>query len=144
MRSGAVTSFVAEKALNVTDAIVAGMSEATRSGRTSDIVATAIEIYRAVAQYVAISGGYDGKGESTEAPYEVDRLKRELKHVAGNFCDALTSNSAPNAAPVGSASGDFMFTCQKVQQRDNGEDSNQACWHSSVRFQCFLTSTLTE
>ena len=130
MRAGEMTKAVAEQALKTTAVVVADMREAARTGQTSDILAATVEMYRGVAQYLNSQQDRDGSGEKENIPapneLELDRLKRNLKNDAGDFCDALTSTSAPDARPVGSAFDDFAFTCQKVQQRASAKNGDQA------------------
>ena len=113
----AITDFVAEKALNVSAEVVANMKEATRSGQTSDILAATIDVYRGVTEYMNSQTGANSTEQNKPARASVQQLKRDLKARAGQFCDALTRDSAPDAAPLGSASTDFLFSCQKVAER---------------------------
>ena len=104
--------------------VVSGLDEATSSGQTSNIIAATVDVYRGVSKVLKSDNEGDESAES-------EKLKRELKARAASFCDALTGNSAPDAAPVASASEDFLFTCQKVKQRNSAAtsstDNDQAC-----------------
>lgn len=131
VRGGAITKVVAEQALAAGAVIVSDMREAARSGQTSDILAATVETYSGVAQYVTFQLDGDNNEENVAVvKQDVLKLKQKLKSGAGEFCDALTSNSAYDADPVGSSSSDFVFNCQKVEQRSDRsgstEDSEQA------------------
>lgn len=121
---------VAGKALDVTAVNVADMRQATRSGQTSDILASTVKVYGSVARYLNTKRDSDNGKENMEALENMQRLKLKLKGNAGRFCDKLTSDSAPGAAPLSSVYSDFFFSCQKVEQRidrsRSAQDSNQA------------------
>ena len=129
VQDGAITEYVAQKALNVSSVVVASMKEATSSGQTSDILAATIDVYRGVTEFMNSQTDDDKSARSKNETKKIQKLKRELKSRAGSFCDALTSDSAPDAAPLGSASKDFLFSCQKVAERRSpgvhAEDINQ-------------------
>ena len=121
VRGGALTSEVADKVLEVSSAVVQQMGEATRSGQTAAILAATVEVYRGVTKYL---------NSDTKQNNNVNKLKDSLKSRAGEFCDSLTKNSAPDAAPVGSASSELLFSCQKVAPRQDAGptgDKKQAC-----------------
>ena len=132
VRDGAIAKVVAEKALEVTDKIVADMDEATRTGQTSHVVSNAVEVYRGIAKYVTSQVDDDRDETDVEATEDVSSLKSQLKRSADKFCDALTTNSAPDAAPVSSSSSDFLFNCQKVQQRVRRESTRARYQASSA------------
>ena len=123
MQDDAVTGAVAGKALNVSAVVVSNLTEATRSGQTSDIVSATVELYSGVTRYL---NSPDDGGDSTPQKSETEQtetLKQNLKSRAGSFCDALTDNSVPDAAPFGANSDDFFFSCQKVQTRARANTS---------------------
>ena len=122
VRGGALTNEVAGKVLEVSSTVVQQMSEATRSGQTAAILAATVEVYRGVTKYL---------NSDTKQNNNVNKLKDSLKSRAGEFCDSLTKNSAPDADPVGSASSELLFSCQKVAPRQDDAaltaDKKQAC-----------------
>ena len=131
VQDGAITDDVAVKALNVSSVVVANMKEATRSGQTSDIVAATVTVYRGITEYVnskvnskAITGPVESEGENFPND-AIEELKLDLKTRAGEFCDALTDDSAPDALPFGSSTNDFLFSCQKVQKRGRDTDDDK-------------------
>ena len=132
VQDGAITNDVAAKALNVSSVVVTNMKEATSSGQTSDILAATVEVYRGVTEFINSRTDTSKYVRNTVNVKKAQNLKRELKSRAGQLCDALTSESAPDAAPVGSASKDFSFSCQKVEERRSrsaiGNDRNQVGW----------------
>ena len=137
----AITNDIAQKALNVSSVVVANMKEATSSGQTSDILASTVEVYRGVTEFMNSQTVTSKSVRNKVKRKRVQKLKRELKTRAGNLCDALTGASAPDAAPLGSASKDFLFSCQKVEERRSRrrtgrqsrrdsfyqDDNNQVC-----------------
>ena len=130
VQDGAITDDVAQKALNVSSVVVATMTEATRSGQTSDIIAATVDVYRGITKYVnskAMAGTTkeDDMEDEDTAIVAIDQLKLDLKTRAGQFCDALTGDSAPDAAPLGSSTNDFLFSCQKVQKRGRDTDDEK-------------------
>ena len=97
--------------------VVSSMKEATSSGRTSDILAATVEVYRGVTEFMNSQTDTSKSSRKKVKKKKMQKLKRALKTRAGEFCDALTGDSAPDAAPLGSASKDFLFSCQKVEER---------------------------
>ena len=140
MQDDAVTSVVARKALDVSAVVVRSLDEATRSGQTSDIVAATVEVYSGVTEYLNTANGAGDSSQKTTRTEQIETLKRDLKARAGSFCDALTDNSAPDAAPLSSTSKDFLFSCQKIQTRavNSTENTNdyQACDFACVSSHC--------
>lgn len=137
----AVTDAVAETALDVANVIVADLHEATNSGQSSDIVAAMVDVYSGVSQSIVSRVGSDNSKQKPLTLKTMGKLKRKLKSSADKICEALTQNGAPDAPPVGSASSDFSFSCQKVKQRSqrsgSTKENNQA---SSVCTLGFLTT----
>ena len=118
--AGQINDEVAETALDVASTMTADMQAASSSGRVQEIVRATTDVFRGVSRHA-----------SSPTSNDAEKLRQELKRRAGDFCTSLTSTTAPNAAPVGSASSDFLFSCQKVAQREDvgsaAEDNNQGC-----------------
>ena len=125
MQDGAITDAIAEKALSVSGDLVASMKEATSSGQTSDILAATIDVYRGVTEYVNSQTSASTPKEQEIDTAAIQKLKLDLKTRAGQFCDALTDDSAPDAAPLESSTSDFLFSCQKVQKRGRGSEDDE-------------------
>ena len=114
-----VTNALAQTALDVASVVAADLNEATHSGQTSDIVAAMADVYSGVSRSVVSQVASAGPKPAPPLPPKASStlLKQKLKSSADNICEALTRNSAPDAPPVGAASSEFAFSCQKVEQR---------------------------
>ena len=118
VQDGETTDAVARKALDVSSVVVADMTEATRSGKASAIVAAAVDVYSGITEYLDSSNDADESPEQQDTTEQINSLKRNLKARATDFCDALTDRSAPDADPLSLSSKNFVFGCQKIQTRE--------------------------
>ena len=123
MLAGPINDNLAETALDAAKVMIGDMEVARSSGQVQRIVEATTNVFRGVSQY-----------SSSSTTTDTIKVKSHLKSRAGDFCDTLTNTSAPATLPVGSASNDFLFSCQKVVQRQRSaiEDENdQVCVCSS-------------
>ena len=132
VQDGETTEAVARKALDVSSVVVADMTEATRSGRASAIVAATVDVYSGITEYLDSSNDADESPEQQDTTEQINSLKRELKARATDFCDSLTDSSAPDADPLSGLSEDFLFSCQKIQTKGQTERGENAALDKAV------------
>lgn len=104
--AGPINDNLAETALNATKSMIGDMEVARNSGQVQRIVEATTNVFRGVSRH-----------SSSSTTTDAIKVKSHLKRGAGDFCDTLTNTSAHTTLPVGSASNGFLFSCQKVVQR---------------------------
>ena len=121
--TGVVSDRVAVEALEVTTAVVSNMDDATRAGQASAIVAATVDVFRGVAQLLGTQNGHGIQDNATAVKAQQATIAGKLNDHASGFCNSLTRNGVPGDTAVSSASGDFVFNCQKNEQQARGGDS---------------------
>ena len=122
--AGPISDRLAETALDAATLMIGDAEVARISGQLERIVEATTNVFRGVSRH-----------SSSPITTDAMKVKRDLKSRAGDFCDTLTNTSAPAALPVGSASTDFLFSCQKVVQRQRSaitDDDGQVCMFAQV------------
>lgn len=129
LQNSAVTDRVAEDALDVALEAVSDVDNGAPSKQVSSLVAATVDVFRGVAQHLKTKTD-DMREDTIERVKRTREVSERLNTRADEFCNAVTNNSASGAAAVSSASNDFVFNCQKNEQRGNavGESTDQvAC-----------------
>ena len=121
LQSGLITDEVASTALSAATTMIGDMQAASSSGHVQEVVQAVANVFRGVARH-----------SSSPSSEHARDMKLNLRNHAGNFCDKLTSNSAPDAAALGSASSDFLFSCQKVESAPTDGSGQVCCCYSCI------------
>lgn len=138
-----VTDRVAEEALDLIDEVVADLSEARRSGQMDSIVDATVDVFQGVMQHVSTSRGARSEDDDANTKPQVrskGKLVATLKAQADELCNVVTRNSAAGANAVSSASDDFLFNCQKIEQIGLGTgpmDTSKPARKTNTAVKCF-------
>ena len=119
MLAGPINDTLAEIALDASKSMIGDMEAARSSGQVQRIIQATTNVFRGVSRH-----------SSSSIATDAIKVKHDLKSRAGDFCDTLTNTSAHSALPMGSASNDFLFSCQKVVQHQRSaikDEDGQVC-----------------